>query len=62
MVSRSILWTEVWEPYVLMPSHANEIVNLNSNNNTQLEHAVENDIFHDNNNDNMVEDDVEMII
>ena len=44
-----------------MPSHVNEPVNLNSNNSNQPEHNVDNEAFHDNNNDNMVEDNVEMI-
>ena len=45
----------------LMPSHVNRLVNFKSNNNDQPEYAVENDMFHDNNNDKMDEDDVEMI-
>ena len=44
-----------------MPSYVNELVNLNSNNDNQPEHTLANDVFHGNNNDIMVEDDVEMI-
>ena len=44
-----------------MPSHVNELVNLNINNNNQPEQTVENGLFHDNDNYNMEEDDVEMI-